>query len=361
MAKKLKLLKPDRKTVYLENGKGQRVDYLQISDDLGLDTLKKDVKAGALHFKECMEFVEKKPSRVVLIECENEEEGLMAASYLAGAYNEKEIDYEKEWILGGCSEDDLEACGSEEKVDRTLEDYKDMEEDFSFNEDLEGADYYNPDEEEVWIESHKRLPVVKLAELINYSNRDRDSIFYQGPMGMGGLAPEQLQKVIKACVNQAIFQGRGDIKKNKIAAYQEFLSAILHAFSDWAYKEQLFTNDNVAEIYTEYTFSYATKDLEITEKTGETWINGTADLMILGKDGTLQILDYKSDRDDYLTEDQFVCALKETYGGQLALYKKSMARLFGIDESKISLGIFSFTEKETPGQVNIRHTRMNCS
>ena len=123
----------------------------------------------------------------------------------------------------------------------------------------------------------------------------------------------------------------------------------------------MFTNDNVAEVYTEYTFSYATKDLEIKEKTGETWINGTADLMILGKDGTLQILDYKSDRDDYLTEDQFVCALKETYGGQLALYKKSMARLFGIDESKISLGIFSFTEKETPGQVNIRHTRMNCS
>ena len=233
-------------------------------------------------------------------------------------------------------------------------------------------DKYSPSELETVSVTRKQVLAKLDRTTLEKTNRPRGNIF--GTAMHRGLellierwrgdftqAPEQLQKVIKACVNQAIFEGRGDIKKNEIAAYQEFLSAILHAFSDWAYKEQLFTNDNVAEVYTEYTFSYATKDLEIKEKTGETWINGTADLMILGKDGTLQILDYKSDRDDYLTEDQFVCALKETYGGQLALYKKSMARLFGIDESKISLGIFSFTEKETPGQVNIRHTRMHCS
>ena len=171
-------------------------------------------------------------------------------------------------------------------------------------------------------------------------------------------SPEQLQRVIKACVNQAIFEGRNEIKKKEIAAYQDFLSAILNAFSDWAYKEQLFANSNVAEVYTEYMFSYATGDIEIKEKTGEAWVNGTADLMILGKDGTLQILDYKSNRDDSLTEEQFVSALKETYSGQLALYKKSMARLFRIDESKISLGIFSFTEKETPGNVSVRYTGM---
>ena len=137
MARKLGLLKPDRKTVYLERGKGQKVDYLQISKDLTLNVLKKDVKAGALHFKECMEFAEKKPSRVVLIECENEEEGLMAASYLAGVYNRQEKAYEIEELFTDCTDDDFPECGLEEKVDRTLEDYKDMENDFSFNEDLE--------------------------------------------------------------------------------------------------------------------------------------------------------------------------------------------------------------------------------
>ena len=69
-------------------------------------------------------------------------------------------------------------------------------------------------------------------------------------------------------------------------------------------------------------------------------------------------MDYKSDRDEYLTEEQFVCALKETYGGQLTLYKKSMARLFKLEEEKISLGIFSFTEKENLGNLKIRYTQM---
>ena len=186
MAKKLGLLKPDRKTVYLENGKGQKVDYLQIPKELTLHTLKQDVKAGALHFKECMEFVEKKPSRVVLIECENEEEGLMAASYLAGIYNRQEKVYGDSDFEDLFDLDELEECGLEEKVEKTLEDYNNIEQEFEFNEDLEGEGVYNPDEEDVWIESPIKLPIVKLNELINYANRERDSIFYQGPMGMGG-------------------------------------------------------------------------------------------------------------------------------------------------------------------------------
>ena len=169
-------------------------------------------------------------------------------------------------------------------------------------------------------------------------------------------SPEQLQKVIKACVNQAVFEGQKEIKKNEMIAYQEFLTEILNAFANWAYEEKLFTSENVEAVYTEYEFSYATEEMEINGKSGEVWINGTADLMILRKDGTLQILDYKSDRDDYLTEEQFVCALKETYGGQLALYKKSMARLFAIQEEKITLGIFSFTEKTGCNCLKVRYT-----
>ena len=169
---------------------------------------------------------------------------------------------------------------------------------------------------------------------------------------------EQLKPVISVCVNQAVIEGREDIKKNELTDYQEFLSEILTAFAKWAYEEQLFTNANVAEVYTEYNFSYATKDVQANEKGKEAWVNGTADLMLLGKDGSLQIFDYKSNRDDNLTEEQFVCALKETYSGQLALYKKSMARLFKLDEEAITLGIFSFTEKHIPSQVSVRYTPM---
>ena len=150
MAKKLNLLKPDKKTIYLENGKGQKVDFLQISKQLTLHGLKSDVKAGALQFKKCMEFAEKKPSRVVLIEAENEEEGLMAASYLASAYNWKEkvyssynpyLDFEPDDI-SDLDLDELLECGSEQAVERDLDDYKNIENEFEFNEDLEGDGVY---------------------------------------------------------------------------------------------------------------------------------------------------------------------------------------------------------------------------
>ena len=230
-------------------------------------------------------------------------------------------------------------------------------------------DKYSPSELEVASETKKKVLAELDREAFVKTNRPRGNIF--GTAMHRGLEllierwrrdftrePEQLGNVVKACVNQAIYEGREDIKENETDSYQEFLSEILNAFARWAYEEKLFTDANVAEVYTEFSFSYADEERDVTGKAVEVWINGTADLMVLGKDGTLQILDYKSDRDDYLTEEQFICALKETYGGQLALYKKSMARLFKLEEEKISLGIFSFTEKETPGNLKVRYTRM---
>ena len=70
-------------------------------------------------------------------------------------------------------------------------------------------------------------------------------------------------------------------------------------------------------------------------------------MLILNKQGELHILDYKSDRDDYLTEEEFEQSLKEKYNGQLQMYKKAMARLFGLKEDVISLGLLSLTEKVT--------------
>lgn len=186
MAKKLNLLKPERRTIYLENGKGQKVEYLQIPKELTLNALKSDVKAGALHFKECMEFAEKKLSRVVMIECENEEEGLMATSYLAGAYNWQDKVYEEENIFSKFSGDEFFECGSEKEVEKNLEDYKEIEDAVSFNEDLEGNNTYNPDEEDVWIESSRKLPIIKLTELIRHENSGMGSHIFDGPFDMGG-------------------------------------------------------------------------------------------------------------------------------------------------------------------------------
>lgn len=190
MEKKLNLLKPDRRTVYLENGKGQKVDYLHISKDLSLDSLKSDVKAGAAQFKECMEFAKKKPSRVVLIECENEEEGLMAASYLAGAYNWKEKVYIEEELSPEYAElfdDEVPENTASNYEERSLEEYKNMEDAYEFNDDLEGYSDSLPEEEGAdWIEDEKRIPIITLQEMIRYSNQNTDGYFHQGPFSMGG-------------------------------------------------------------------------------------------------------------------------------------------------------------------------------
>ena len=86
--KKLSLLKPDKKTRYLGYGKGDEVNYIEIPKGLGIKQLEEDVKSGATHFNELLEVAKKRPSRVVVIDCTNEEQGLMAATYLAGVYNE---------------------------------------------------------------------------------------------------------------------------------------------------------------------------------------------------------------------------------------------------------------------------------
>ena len=55
--KKINLLKPDIHNGYLNHGKGQEINYLAIPDTIGISELKEDVKNGAAHFKEVIDFV----------------------------------------------------------------------------------------------------------------------------------------------------------------------------------------------------------------------------------------------------------------------------------------------------------------
>lgn len=153
--KKLNLLKPDKRTLYLNHGKGQEVNYLHISEDLTLASLEQDVKAGAALFKDTLETASRKPSQFVVIKSKSEEEGLMAVSYLAGTYNSnRRIPEEDE-------ADELWNC---EKETKEL-DIEDFEKDFSldFEEDCEDAS-------EDWCESPYRIPIITLQQLRQYTN-----------------------------------------------------------------------------------------------------------------------------------------------------------------------------------------------
>lgn len=153
--KKLNLLKPDKRTLYLNHGKGQEVNYLHILEDLTFASLEQDVKAGAALFKDTLETASRKPSQFVVIKSKSEEEGLMAVSYLAGTYNSnRRIPEEDE-------ADELWNC---EKETKEL-DIEDFEKDFSldFEEDCEDAS-------EDWCESPYRIPIITLQQLRQYTN-----------------------------------------------------------------------------------------------------------------------------------------------------------------------------------------------
>lgn len=162
--KKLNLLKPDYRTGYLNNGKGEEVNYLQLNPEMGMDSLEQDVKNGAEQYRELLEFSKKKLSQFVVINCTNKEEGLMAVTYLANIYNERE----------------------------QVEDYMD-EYDISDEENLEFEDYIMDEDEEdewenqsSWEENPGRIPVISSQQLCYYQGNIFPS--FRGPMGFGTTA-----------------------------------------------------------------------------------------------------------------------------------------------------------------------------
>lgn len=177
--KKLNLLKPKQKTIYLEEGKGQAVKYLYIPKKLDKEALCNDVKAGATHFAECLGFAAKKPARMVIIDCNNEEEGLMAASYLAGIYNQADKVYDE---LFDCVEEEDIPWNTEEEVKEP--EVTDFDTDFYDPlDDINEEDDYDCGN---WEEHPQRMPVIEGDMLAHYLDDNSFSPFHNsGSFSLG--------------------------------------------------------------------------------------------------------------------------------------------------------------------------------
>ena len=147
------------------------------------------------------------------------------------------------------------------------------------------------------------------------------------------------EKLSDKVINQAIMEGLDNIGEDKINDYIKILKKMLDGFmEDNELKERII---NARAVYTELPFSYfinaeengdMLRELGIEDKNeGRIWINGTADLVIENKDGSIVIIDYKSNVDK--------TNLIERYKGQLTLYKYAMSKLFDTDISNISFEI----------------------
>ncbi len=106
MSKKLRVLGPDvhekYRTVENENGGSskEKYRYLHVPDFLGREDLEKDIAAGAVQYKSCLDYLNGPESEMVIITCDTEEEGLNAVTYLAAGIGFDDTDEEC------CEEDD---------------------------------------------------------------------------------------------------------------------------------------------------------------------------------------------------------------------------------------------------------------
>jgi len=142
--KKLNLLKPSVKTGFLANGRGQRVEYMNLwQSTLNKEKLEEDIKNGAGLYKELGELVKKKPSRVVVVNCQTREEGLIAAEYLLAIYNDEDAFSLEDF--------DYDEYGFT------------IEEDINTNEEDMDVESTSWEDETEWVENGYMIPIISAS------------------------------------------------------------------------------------------------------------------------------------------------------------------------------------------------------
>ncbi|MCQ2498700.1 MAG: UvrD-helicase domain-containing protein [Lachnospiraceae bacterium] len=156
-------------------------------------------------------------------------------------------------------------------------------------------------------------------------------------------------KIIDASYHQAISENIVNIPSNELQDYETFIHEVLMAYGKWWYAEKM--NEKIEKTYTELPFSFFYEDAG----EGNVWMHGTADLVLLMKDGSYRIIDYKSDVDEkYADEESFESRLRGKYAGQILAYKKSISTIMNTQENNITAKIVSFSQKDVAKGEKLR-------
>lgn len=182
------------------------------------------------------------------------------------------------------------------------------------------------------------------------------------------LGEVEAMQVMDACAIQAINESISQIPATELEDYKAFLRKMSIAFGKWWYREKM--PDTIEEVYTELPFSYFAKGENADDKEGnkeadrneqKIWWHGIADLVLKRKDGTVLIIDYKSDSDvAYPDEESFCERLRGKYSPQIDMYKQAVARSLGVSEDVISGMLVSFSQKELGKgeEIRVRVTKL---
>ena len=151
----------------------------------------------------------------------------------------------------------------------------------------------------------------------------------------------------------------GAASDRRAAEYLVFLKKVLGKFAS---TEDVAAGIRKAEaVYTELPFSFFTSEEEAPEMFAalrakisgkkaekllpkdpkqQVWVNGKADLVLIGTDGSIRICDYKSDWNTGLPGEAFAEIIARRYGGQMELYRYACARIFHTPIDRISGGFY---------------------
>lgn len=170
---------------------------------------------------------------------------------------------------------------------------------------------------------------------------------------------DEYMALAEKCIRMAMMESWDDIPEDEHQDWINQLKNIMLRFYGSQFKGIL---SGAKEIYTELAFSYYTDGTEsegLISKLSECqkisdskdrkfWINGIADLIVRNADGSIFIIDYKSDaagEDD--TPEGFYKVLLDRYKYQLELYTHAMSRIFKVPAEKIHRLLCNYKTMET--------------
>ncbi|MBP0964097.1 MAG: UvrD-helicase domain-containing protein [Oscillospiraceae bacterium] len=158
---------------------------------------------------------------------------------------------------------------------------------------------------------------------------------------------DEMKELIRKCVYTAIMEAGMTVSFDEASGFDEELTRVMN----WFVNEKSFTEilRDSAEIFTELPFSYfigAEEAAEMLEELSKykqnlnvsgkkIWVNGVSDLVVKGKDGSITVIDYKSDIDKQRKPEKFYDRLKARYEGQLTLYRYAMGKIFGVSPDSV--------------------------
>ena len=201
------------KTIYLDNRKGEKVQFLEIPKEIDRTMLVNEVEGCGKHFESSLQYVDKEnKSRMVLISAETQELGLMAVTYIAGALGETCID----------SDSDMDYIGIDGEA--TFDDKKKYYED----ECVEPFGYDFP--EETWIEKQGRIPVICAADVACYYSSNYIGVDFGMTLRTGQNERNDATPYWTKCCKEAVciildeYMGKSEIDiLNKFATNKEFM------------------------------------------------------------------------------------------------------------------------------------------